>query len=298
MQSPKLSEAFSKISAHPIIAILGVLAILIGVLYTQNEEFRNSINGLLKTLGQAFMPILQSLGAIFQNLIQMLMPIVLIIGDLLVNALAAVITLLEPFISLLSLVLQAAMPLLNLALIPLGLAFSALQVPIKLLGDMLQWVMPIFDKFSEVAVGAVDLVQKGFEIALKAVEKVINGMIDLLQTPINWINEAAAKVGLNWKIPTISKVTLNMPKLSPLKGQSTNYSAGAAPTADGSQPFGNWYDGLSPSFGGDTHYYDTDYDNSTKNITQNVTVVVENYAREIDVDDMVRKINLKLAEVM
>ena len=100
---PELSEAFSKISAHPIIAILGVLAILIGVLYTQNEEFRNSINSLLKTLGQAFMPILQSLGAIFQSLIQMLMPIVLIIGDLLVNALAAVITLLEPFIALLSL---------------------------------------------------------------------------------------------------------------------------------------------------------------------------------------------------
>ncbi len=40
------------------------------------------------------------------------------------------------------------------------------------------------------------------------------------------------------------------------------------------------------------------YDNSTTNTTQNITVTIENYASEVDVDDLVREINIKLAEAM
>ena len=40
------------------------------------------------------------------------------------------------------------------------------------------------------------------------------------------------------------------------------------------------------------------YDNSTNNKTQNVTVVIENYAADVDVDNLVRQINIKLAEAM
>lgn len=40
------------------------------------------------------------------------------------------------------------------------------------------------------------------------------------------------------------------------------------------------------------------YDNSTNNTTQNVTVVIENYSSEVDVDGLVREINIKLAEAM
>ena len=46
--------------------------------------------------------------------------------------------------------------------------------------------------------------------------------------------------------------------------------------------------------GGDI--YNNDY--STNNTTQNVQVVIQNYAAEVDVDEMVRQINVKLAEAM
>ena len=42
--------------------------------------------------------------------------------------------------------------------------------------------------------------------------------------------------------------------------------------------------------------YNNDY--STNNKTQNVTVVIQNYSDEVDVDDLVRQINIKLAEAM
>ena len=40
------------------------------------------------------------------------------------------------------------------------------------------------------------------------------------------------------------------------------------------------------------------YDYSTSNKTQNIEVIIQNYAEEVDVDDLVRQINVKLAEVM
>lgn len=39
-------------------------------------------------------------------------------------------------------------------------------------------------------------------------------------------------------------------------------------------------------------------DYSTNNTTQNVTVTIQNYAEEVDVDALVREINVKLAEAM
>ena len=40
------------------------------------------------------------------------------------------------------------------------------------------------------------------------------------------------------------------------------------------------------------------YNNSTNNTTQNVTVIIENHSPEVDVDGLVREINMKLAEAM
>ncbi len=58
---------------------------------------------------------------------------------------------------------------------------------------------------------------------------------------------------------------------------------------------GTVYDG-----GGTTGSYGDvyNYDNSTTNKTQNITVKIENYAAEVDTDELVRKLNVKLAEAM
>lgn len=78
-------------------------------------------------------------------------------------------------------------------------------------------------------------------------------------------------------------------------------SAANMPTTDYNVDFptlsegdGTVYDNNDISASGDIY----NYDNSTKNTTQNVTVTIENYAAEVDVDALVDEINVKLAEVM
>lgn len=69
-----------------------------------------------------------------------------------------------------------------------------------------------------------------------------------------------------------------------------DYNANLPAVSDGE---GIVYDKGEFSASGDTY----NYDYSTENKTQNVTVVIENYASEVDVDALVNEINIKLAEL-
>lgn len=69
------------------------------------------------------------------------------------------------------------------------------------------------------------------------------------------------------------------------------------PTIDGGTTDGGGtaYDDIGA--GGTTgDIYNNDY--STNNTTQHVTVTIQNYAAEVDTDQLVRDINKKLAEAM
>lgn len=74
---------------------------------------------------------------------------------------------------------------------------------------------------------------------------------------------------------------------------ATSYAGGATPSY-GTES-GSVYDEIGSASPGGTVY---NYDNSTHETTQNVTVVIENYAQDVDVDALVEEINLKLAEAM
>lgn len=67
---PKLSGMLTMLSAHPIIAIIGIIAVLIGMLYMKNEQFRKSVNNMLQMFSKLAMPIMNvvmsSLSSIFQ----------------------------------------------------------------------------------------------------------------------------------------------------------------------------------------------------------------------------------------
>ena len=74
----------------------------------------------------------------------------------------------------------------------------------------------------------------------------------------------------------------------------TNCTAPTQPKDNGGNG-GTVYDnGNSTGTSGDIY----NYDNSTKNTTQNITVTIQNYAAEVDTDKLVREINMKLAEAM
>lgn len=77
---PKLSGMLSILSAHPIIAVLGFVAILIGNMYVKNEQFRNSINKLMQVLSKIALPIM--------NLVQTCLSVIFQLVGGLVNALS------------------------------------------------------------------------------------------------------------------------------------------------------------------------------------------------------------------
>lgn len=97
---PKLSGMLTVLSAHPIIAIIGIIAVLIGMLYMKNEQFRKSVNNMLQMFSKLAMPIMNvvmsSLSSIFQ-----------LIGGLL-NVLSG------PFVFTLDLITSLLQPIVNI----------------------------------------------------------------------------------------------------------------------------------------------------------------------------------------
>ncbi len=281
---PKLSGALSTLAAHPIVLIIAAIAAILVILYTKCEAFRESINRLVSTLGEALKPILDIVMELLQTLMDLISPILDTLGQILAVVINIVIDALSPLFEMLSLIFELIKPLLQLALIPLQIAFTALEVPLKVLGQLLQWLSPLFKLFANIVKGAFDIVIKVINVVLGAVESavnfvidVINGLIDTYNFLFGWLFGKADNIGhINLKINTSTGSTDNLDNIGNMDDS----------------PY-NSYDGVEN--GGTTgDIYNNDY--STSNKTQNVTVVIENYAQDVDVDALVLEINKKLAE--
>lgn len=290
-----LTQALDALAAHPIIAIIAVIAMLVALLYTTSEEFREAINRLVGTIGGLLAPILDVIIGVLGQLMSLLAPILAIVGDLLGNALNILLNALTPVFDMLQMLFGLLGPLLNVALIPLQIALTMLQVPLQLLGQLLNWIMPIFNAFAKVVEGVFNFVINIINTVLGWVENAINWVIDKINWLIRGINNLGGWLGVH--IDEIQNVSL---KIDTAKGSTysgdTTVDTSGAPSADDAKMPNDWYDGIDANYGGDTNNYE--YDNSTHNTTQNVTVTVENYAAEVDVDKMVAEINRKLAEAM
>ena len=261
---PALQSGLSALAAHPVILIITAVAAILLLLYTRCETFRESINSLVSTLGGALQPAI----------------------NLVVDALT-------PFLNMISLLFGLLQPLLTIALIPLQLALLQLQIPLQILGTLLQWLAPLFTLFANIVKGAFNVVLKVINVVLGAVESAINWCIDKINSLIDGINAMGGWLGVN--ISHLQKVSLQL-DTSSLDGVGDTSMSISSSSPDTSEvgAYGA-YDQLGA--GGTTgDIYN--YDNSTKNTTQNVTVVIENYAADVDVDNLVRQINIKLAEAM
>lgn len=289
---PKLGSALSTLAANPIIAIIAVVATLLMLLYTTNEKFRESINNLVGTLASALSPILEIIMNVLHSLFDAIVPIVNVIGNILGNVLNMVVARLTPIFELLSLLFQLLGPLIELALIPLQLALKQLEIPLQLIGALLEWLMPLFNLFSNVVKGAFNIVLKIINIVLGAVEDAINWCIDEINSLISAINKAGGWLGVN--IAYIDDVSLKLKtdELDKLDDKDVNINS---KSKDSTYVTGSPYDQVIDLTGSGTT---NNYDYSTSNKTQNIEVIIQNYAEEVDVDDLVRQINVKLAEVM
>lgn len=313
---PKLGAAMSTLAANPIILIIAAVVAVLALLYTKCEAFRESINNLASTLGAVLQPILDVVMQLLNGVINAISPIIEIVGqllaviinmangvlqsvvDIIMDIFNAISPLLDIVMSMLDMVLMPLKmglsmllailkPILSVALIPLQLALKSLQIPLQMLGSLLSWISQLFAKFATIVKSAFAVVLEVINDVLGKVEDAINWCIAKINTLIDKVNKALSKVGVNLK--HIDDVSLQIN--ASLNTDDKDLSLDATLPNSGDQT----YDKIGVGgYSGDT--ISNDY--STTNTTQNITVVIENYASEVDVDDLVNQLNRKFAEMM
>lgn len=272
-----LKGALTTLSTHPIIAIIGVIAALIMYLYSVNEKFRESINGLISVLGEALAPILNTIMNLFNVLIDSLMPVINLISDTL-----------TPIIDMLGDILSSLAPILTLTILPIQLMTKNLEVMMKFLSPLINLITKLANVISGVLANAMDFITKKVGNVVNTVvgwiEKVVNWIIDKINWLIDKLNSLGEYVGI-----TLDKID----NVSFKNGFEVDVKHAVKPT----EPVISQTEQVIKS--SDTSSIPqsiTNNDYSKKDIK--VEVIVQNYAEEVDVDEMVRQINLKLAEQM
>ncbi len=291
---PALQSGLSALAAHPVILIITAVAAILLLLYTRCETFRESINNLVSMLGSALQPVLDVVMGLLSRIVEMLTPILDILGGLLGTVINLVVNALTPFFNMLSLIFELLQPLITIALLPLQMSLMKLQIPLKMLGALLGLLTPGFEMFGDIVQNVCTEIIRGVNIALGQVENVINWCIDKINSLIDVINKVGGAIGFT--IDRVERVSLQIdPTTFGANGSTETFYASEITSGVGALSPYTTYDQLGA--GGTTgDIYN--YDNSTKNTTQNVTVVIENYAADVDVDNLVRQINIKLAEAM
>jgi len=307
---PKLAGALSILAAHPIIAVITVVIGLLTYLYKTNEDFKKSVDGLVKQLGSALMPIVNSVISIFKTLMKVIMPIIGLIGDMLV-----------PVFQVLGAIL---MPLLKLILMPM---IWQLEIMAKLWKKIADWItplvkvirkklIPVFDKLKTMIENIPEYLKMAFNLYMWYIGKIIDGakwvvnkFIGMINRVIRGINVIGGLFGKTVKEINDVEFDIDLPDMEvnvkPIVEDVDDIDDTLKMKATGSsidEPLKIKATEKSPAdVIRDTNVQSTpdttiNQDNSDKDITINVTV--ENYAEEVDIDEMVEEINLKLAREM
>ena len=292
---PSLQAGLSALAANPIVLIIAAVAAILIILYTQCEAFRESINNLISMIGGALQPVLDVVMGLLQSIMDLLSPILEIIGGILATVINLVISALQPFFDMLTMIFNLLTPLLQVALIPLKIVLTALQVPLQILGQLLGWLAPLFQIFGNIVSKIFGGVVKIINIVLGVIEDAVNFVIGIINGLIDGVNAALGWLGVHIDRIADVKLRIDTSEIESMDDVNAIIDSTPPDTSGAGTGGGTVYDG-----GGTTGSYGDvyNYDNSTTNKTQNITVKIENYAAEVDTDELVRKLNVKLAEAM
>lgn len=117
---PQLSGLLSGLSAHPIIAIIGLIAVLLTTLYAKNEQFRESLNKLFSVLSKSLEPILSLVADLFGDIMGLVTPLINALAGPLSSILEAISILLEPIADLIGYIIEGIRWLVETGLTLLG----------------------------------------------------------------------------------------------------------------------------------------------------------------------------------
>lgn len=138
--------------------------------YATNEEFRESINNLVKSLFQ----IIQSLMPVIQELISNLLPP-------LIEILNSIITVLTPIINLITSIIQSLMPIINTTLEALTAILKSL---LSILEPILQMILDAFSGLASLIDFVVKLLTGDFEGALESLGNYCKQFVSFLANSI------------------------------------------------------------------------------------------------------------------
>jgi len=276
----KLHGALNMLSGHPIIATIGIVVGLMALLYATNEDFRESINALVGTLFDALGPILSILIGIIKTLISNVMPLIEIFGNYLAQSIRTLMTVLDPVIKMLSAILIPVLSMISPILKIMSIQMIPLMALFGLLGKIMKWFGDTLTKVFSGIPAIVDAV-------LSYLENKMNKFIDFINVIIREINKLGKHLGFT--IGELSNVKFQLET----SGTYTQIESDETPGVD-SLPSQAIQTATVNNNNTSSVINNTDY--STKNVT--IEVTVQNYAETADVDEMVRQINIKLAEAM
>ena len=221
-------------------------------------QILNAIMPLVSILITALMPIIQIIIQVFVQLLNKLMPLINILLSILLPVLQKIIEFITPII----------------------------EIIIKSLGPVIEWIGGVWAK----VFGAFP---KVLNVVIKAIESFINGAIRIINKLIDGINTIGNVLGF-----TIGKL-----KEVEIKGFdiNTDFTTKTIPAPEPKpvEPETIITPAITPegviketnATPYPTTYVNNDY--SDKEI--NFEIVIQNYAEEVDVDNLIRQINMKLA---
>lgn len=93
---PSILKGLNMLSAHPIIAIIGVVAGLMAYLYATNEDFADSIDSLMESLGKILNSTLEPISKVLSLIFEIVEPLIDMIGDKLTHQFELLADALEP----------------------------------------------------------------------------------------------------------------------------------------------------------------------------------------------------------
>lgn len=209
---PKLSSALTSLASHPIIIVIAAIVVMLIVLYTQCEEFREAINALVGTLTSLLQPILEVISETLNQLMDLITPIIDLLGQILAQIINLVVDALQPVFSIIEMIMNILTPIINMILIPLEAILELLEIPLNIISELLAALDPIlvmitdlinelmaaltplfdlFNVFNAILEPFTSVVLIPIQIALQALEAPLQAIGDL----VGWLTPLFTTMG-------------------------------------------------------------------------------------------------------
>lgn len=171
-----LASTFSGL-LNPITIIIGVLTLL----YATNEDFRNTVNALVKDLLNSLRPAFETIKGVINNVITVFSNIISVVGNLVSTIASALAPILSTIISLFGSVLSVGVSLAGMFINTLAFAINTV---VSIVLELVNRFKNLFSTLANTSFG------QGFINVMKSIGDEISGVISWVQSAISWFKSA------------------------------------------------------------------------------------------------------------